>query len=399
MNQPPRVAFFTDCFHEVNGVALTSRQLEAFAQRREFPFFSLHIGPKTEKSQIGSITRLELTRSFLSFAIESDMSFDLAFMRYRSMVRKALQEFKPDLIHITGPGDVGILGAVLAYEIKVPLVASWHTNVHEYGGRRLESLARFLPKKWRASIGQFAEDQALNATLRYYQLAKVLLAPNAELIQMLERRARRPTFMMQRGVDTILFDPAKRSRKDDVFSIGFVGRLSAEKNVRFLADIERGLLERGLSNFKILVVGQGAEREWLGANLKHGEFGEVLKGEALAAAYADMDVFAFPSKTDTFGNVIQEAQASGVPSVVTNGGGPKFLVQDGVTGFIAQDDKDFIDHIAVLVANPELAHQMGTAARAQAMKASWDRVMENVYRAYEALKVNPSGAVGELQLV
>jgi glycosyltransferase involved in cell wall biosynthesis len=95
-----------------------------------------------------------------------------------------------------------------------------------------------------------------------------------------------------------------------------------------------------------------------------------------------MDVFAFPSRTDTFGNVILEALASGVPVVVTTGGGPKFLVQHGVTGFIAKDDREFIQSILELIQNPERHEEMRRAARQYACSMSWDRVFERVYEAY-----------------
>lgn len=105
------------------------------------------------------------------------------------------------------------------------------------------------------------------------------------------------------------------------FTLGFVGRLTVEKNVRLLVELEKALLGLGCKNFRFLIVGQGVLEPWLRENLRHGTFAGVLKGDALARAYAKMDVFTFPSRTDTFGNVVLEALASGVPAVVTNEGG------------------------------------------------------------------------------
>jgi phosphatidylinositol alpha 1,6-mannosyltransferase len=107
----------------------------------------------------------------------------------------------------------------------------------------------------------------------------------------------------------------------------------------------------------------------------------VLRGEALARAYAGMDVFVFPSHTDTFGNVVLEALASGVPAVVTPDGGPKSLVREGATGFVAADP-DFSAAVERLVKNPVLHAAMREQARAYAMSASWDAVFEKVYAAY-----------------
>ncbi|MEJ7606413.1 MAG: glycosyltransferase [Bryobacteraceae bacterium] len=157
---------------------------------------------------------------------------------------------------------------------------------------------------------------------------------------------------MQRGVDAVQFSPSRREPGVRPFTIGYVGRLSVEKNVRFLADVERTLQEAGKTDFRFLIAGSGGEQDWLSANLSHAEMLGVVKGEALAQAYANMDVFAFPSHTDTFGNVILEALASGVPAVVTTGGGPKFLVKSGVTGFIASDDRTFSHCILDLMNHP-----------------------------------------------
>jgi glycosyltransferase involved in cell wall biosynthesis len=126
-----------------------------------------------------------------------------------------------------------------------------------------------------------------------------------------------------------------------LFTLGYVGRLTVEKNVRLLVELEKALLEPGCKNFRFLIVGQEVLEPWLRKNLHHGTFAGVLKGDALARAYANMDVFTFPSRTDTFGNVVLEALASGVPAVVTNEGGPKFIIRNGETGFPVSDVREF----------------------------------------------------------
>jgi phosphatidylinositol alpha 1,6-mannosyltransferase len=158
-----RVAFFTDSFHEVNGVALTSREFVAFARRLSLPLLSVHAGPADRIFREASVTTVEIKRTWPRWTLEHDLAIDLLFLRHRKRLRVALDEFRPDLIHITGPGDMGILGAMLAYELHVPLVASWHTNLHEFGARRLEKLLRFLPESSRSVIGQWAERAALGA--------------------------------------------------------------------------------------------------------------------------------------------------------------------------------------------------------------------------------------------
>ncbi|MBL8213720.1 MAG: glycosyltransferase, partial [Bryobacterales bacterium] len=264
-----------------------------------------------------------------------------------------------------------------------PLAASWHTNVHEFGARRVEKLLSFAGKGVSGAIAGAAERAILAATVRFYRIAKTLFAPNPDLVRMLRDRTGRPTYDMRRGVDTVMYTPEKRRRTDRVFRMGYVGRITPEKSVRFLVDIEQALLKAGAPPFQFVVIGQGSEKEWLQANLRHAEFPGVLKGEALAQAYANLDLFVFPSKTDTFGNVVQEALASGVPAVVTAEGGPKYIVRSGESGFIAADDAAFVRCVLQVIGDPSLLANLRRQAREQACDTTWDRVFERIYEAYE----------------
>ncbi len=194
----------------------------------------------------------------------------------------------------------------------------------------------------------------------------------------------RPVFLMKRGVDTQLFTPARRNRLSHAFRLGYVGRLTAEKNVRFLADLMNALKMLTPQPCEIVIVGEGREESWLREHVPNAIFTGVLRGERLAEVYANMDLFVFPSRTDTFGNVILEALASGVPAVVTAEGGPKSLIKSGHTGFIAASDWDFISS-ANRVLNDRILHRhMSEAARSYASKQAWDSVFEQLFRNYES---------------
>jgi len=387
----PRVAYFPDSFHEVNGVAHTSRHFEAFARRKDLPFLCVRAGDRTENGapaliEDGNVWTLELPRGIFSFALEKDLRFDPAFPRHIPVIGEVLDRFRPDLIHITGPSEVGMLGAGLAHHRSLPLAASWHTNVHEYLARRSDWLLKFLPERQSQSAGQKIQDLTLAAAARFYSIAKVLYAPNIELCQLLELATGRPCLLMPRGVDTELFTPAKRSpvSADTPFILGFTGRLSIEKNITLLATIHSQLLEQGITNFRFLIIGQGDEGQWLRDRMPQAGFAGVLRGEALAQAYASMDLFVFPSHTDTFGNVVLEALASGVPAVVTPDGGPRYIVRENETGHIVSDES-FTPAIAALIADPAKHAAMREAARAYALTASWDAVFEGVYNGYNQI--------------
>ena len=383
----PRVAYFPDSFHEVNGVAHTSRHFEAFARRRNLPFLCVRAGDRTQAViEEGNVWTLELPRGFLSFALEKDLRLDPAFLRHIPLISEVLERFQPDLIHITGPSEIGILGAGLAYHLHLPLAASWHTNVHEYAARRANWFLRLLPKRQSAATGQKIEDLAMATAGRFYSLAQVLFAPNPELCALLECTTGRPCHLMPRGVDADLFHPAKRTRGPDDRErvLGFVGRLSIEKNIGLLVKIQEELDRRGVMNIRFLIVGHGRDEAWLRERLPQTEFTGVLRGEKLSAAYANMDLFVFPSHTDTFGNVVLEALASGVAAIVTPDGGPCTIVRDGETGRIVPDDQ-FAAAIAGLLADPVRLDQMRQDARAYALTASWDSVFEGIYQGYETI--------------
>jgi glycosyltransferase involved in cell wall biosynthesis len=384
MRNWPRVAFFSDSYHGVDGVATTCRNIVAAARRRELPFLAVHAGERNSHVQDGSLEILELDRGPISFPLDLHLRFDLLFTRHYAHVLRAVREFRAEVVHITGPGDVGITGARVAYELGIPLVASWHTNLHEFAAKRLWKLASLLPEGPRQGLTYLTQKYVLQACLRFYGIARVVLAPNQEHMDLIGATTGKPVFPMQRGVDAHLFSPVKRDTSDRIFRLGYVGRLRPEKNVRFLAEIEDSLQRDGIGNYRFLIVGEGSERAWLERRLRQADFTGELFGESLARAYANMDLFVFPSETDTFGNVVMEAMASGTPAIVTSKGGPKYQVQNGVSGFVATGEQDFIARIKQTMASPQLHRSLRLACRLAASRKSWENVLDELNQAYQA---------------
>lgn len=347
------------------------------------PFFCVHSGDRTRLTQSDCLTSLELKRGLASFRLDHDLYCDPLLSRYRSRVLSAIRLFQPDLIHITGPGDMGILGFWIAHLLRVPLVASWHTNLHEYLGRRLEKSFSFLPVETRRNLSSFAERQSLRACLWFYGHAKFTLAPNQPMVDLLYEQIGRPSFLMRHGVDTLAFSPRRNRRGDGPFRIGYVGRLTPEKNVRMMAELEQSLIARGKCNFCICLVGEGAEKIWLRNNLQFGELPGILRGEELANAFASMDAFVFPSRTDTFGLVLLEAMSCGVPVIARPEIARRVGFANGVTGFHAENPLDFAQSVIRLMENEDLRTNMSRAARAFACSISWDGVFDDVYQTYE----------------
>jgi glycosyltransferase involved in cell wall biosynthesis len=294
-----------------------------------------------------------------------------------------VKDFRPDVVQITGPSDVGALGALIAHRLNIPLAASWQTNVHQFARSRASSVMSFLPSALSSPLLEAVERWTFRAAARFYKIPQFLFAPNQEIVQVLEKNTGKPCSLMAHGVDTKVFNPEFRDREKGPFRIGYVGRLTAEKNVRLLARLEQSLLAMGHKDFRIVVVGDGAEGRWLREHTRQAEFTGVVTGRDLSRAFANMDVLVFPSETDTFGLVVLEAFASGVPAVVTAVGGPKFTVRHGSTGYVANDFDEFVAFTAALLTQPDLLSSMRTAAREYALTATWERVYENMYEVYE----------------
>jgi phosphatidylinositol alpha 1,6-mannosyltransferase len=378
------MALFPCTYREIDGVANTSRQFAAFAKERGYPFLLVHAGPRDEVVTDELITTVQLRRGPLKFPLDGHHEFDLLFLRHYSRILQLVRDFSPDVIHITGPSDVGILGALVAHNLGVTLAASWQTNIHQFAGCRVSGLLASWPKSWSTRLAAAAEFGSFHAAARFYKIPRLLFAPNLELVELLGKTTGKPCFLMSHSVDTEVFSPAFRERSGGPFRIGYVGRLTPEKNVRFLAQIERDLLAAGHRDFRIVLIGEGSEEKWLRENMAHAEFSGWLTGRDLSRAYAAMDAFVFPSETDTFGLAVLEALASGVPAVVAQRGGPAYTVEHGRSGYIAKQFQEFAPLLTNLMTQPELHDAMRLEARERAVSiGSWERIFAGMYNVYE----------------
>ncbi|MBA2378942.1 MAG: glycosyltransferase [Blastocatellia bacterium] len=382
----PRIALFADTYHELNGAANFLRRLAGFAKERDYPFLCVRAGDETGAEQDGSVTFLNIKRGRGSIPLDGSLRYDPFMWRNFAFVKKELKEFNPCGLHLTGLNDVSQLGFMHAHRSELPAVATWHTNAHEYAATRLLSKLPWIPEKTADRLGGVIERTTMKGLMKLYFLAQMQLAPNPELVDQIRDLTKRPSYLLRRGVDTDFLNPNKRDRSNDEIVLGFVGRLRPEKNVRMLAAIEKRLIAEGLTNYRFLVVGEGNERPWLTANLKRAEFTGEIHGDELARAFANMDLFVFPSLTDAFANVVLEAMSSGVPAISFAVGGPKFLIEDNVSGLIAEDEPDLAHKIAAVIRNPSMIEPMRPKARAFAEEHSWEHIFEKTYEFYRVLR-------------
>ena len=360
------------------------REFAAFAEHRGLPFCCVRGGPETKVTRAGSMTTVELKRG-VTFAVDKEVRCDPFFARHRYWAMEQVEAFRPDLIQIVGPSDIGVLGFWVSKHLGVPMVGSWHTNLHEYACRRIRKVLRATPPAVRDRAADTAERLGLRALMVLYRRSHFLVAPNRTMVDFLRERTGRPTYLMKHGVDTARFS-LRQKPADREFCIGWVGRLTPEKNVRAFAEIERRLLAAGERDFRLLLVGDGSEREWLRGHLQRAAFPGFLHGQELDAAFARMDAFVFPSRTDTFGLVILEAMASGVPVVLSPEAGACIGIRHGVEGFCSDD---LAEGVLSLMRSRDLRQSMGAAAQRFTRKHTWDGVFEDLYETYDTAFQNP----------
>jgi glycosyltransferase involved in cell wall biosynthesis len=294
---------------------------------------------------------------------------------------------RPDLVHIAVEGPLGFAALLAARSLELPISSSFHTNFHAYsrhyhvGFLRHAGLAYF---RW------------------FHNRTACTFAPSVDVIAALEASGFRNMHFMGRGVDVNMFNPAKR---DDALRASWgaqpetpvaicVGRLAAEKNLPLVVEAW-AQLRHALPDLKLVLVGDGPMRSSLARKFPETHFAGVRRGEDLARHYASGDLFLFASVTETFGNVVTEALASGLTVVAYDYAAARAHVRDGENGFLAGfDDPAAYCAAAARAASLRSAWpQLRAAARATALNLSWDRVVDDFENTLQGLIPQPVNGV------
>jgi glycosyltransferase involved in cell wall biosynthesis len=305
-------------------------------------------------------------------------------------VFRAIEAFRPDLIHVATEATLGWSALRFALRKRIPVVSSFHTNFDQYSDHYRLGWARWTI--WRY-LRWFH-----NRTLETY-------VPSEATIADLAAKGFERLVLWPRGVDGQLFRPDRPGRDeirrtlgfepDDVV-IGHVSRLAAEKNVLFLAEALQEVAER-CPNVRFLFVGDGPARPELERRMgPRARFVGYRGGTDLADHYAAADLFAFASVTETFGNVVLEALASGLPVVAIKAGGVGGIIRSGETGILVEPGSpasQMASALVGLVESPALRREMAEAARIHALGQTWDAIMGRLRDHYLAA-AGLSAAVG-----
>ena len=276
-----------------------------------------------------------------------------------------------DAIHVCSPGPAGIAGALLARALGLPLVGSYHTELTAYAAVR---------------SGQRRVAQAMQlAVSTFYNACDVVLSPSPAADEALAAIALPAQRVMRwdRGVDTQRFDPSLRDESllPAAINVMYSGRITREKGADLLADaflLARNRDSSGVGRrLHLVLAGGGPEQQRLRERLgDSATFLGWLEGAELARAYASADIFLFPSATDTFGQVILEAQASGLPTIAVAQGGPLSLIEHRVNGLLCDADaQQLADALIELAGSPLLREHLSRAALRSARARTWEQTL------------------------
>jgi len=368
-------AWFTDTLEDVNGVSTTIRKMTA-------------AGAAAAKELVVVASRGELGLSDIpiknfppigEFELPEYELQKLSFPPILQMLDYVQRERFTEII-ISTPGPVGLTALLAAKMLNLQTSGIYHTDFPQY--------IRILTEDG------FLESMAWRYMHWFYGQLDTVFVNSEEYRQSWIKRGFDPAKLkiLPRGLDTELFHPARRDSaffekfgaSNGALRLLYVGRVSREKDLDLLGEAYRRLRKEGLP-VQLFVVGDGPYSEAFAKSLPDAVFTGYLRGKDLAVAYASADIFAFPSTTDTFGNVILEAQASGLPVVVSDSGGPKELVADKATGLITKshDVDDFTRAIRTLVTNRTLRESLATSARESVTDRSWPRAFAKFWASTE----------------
>jgi glycosyltransferase involved in cell wall biosynthesis/predicted metal-dependent phosphoesterase TrpH len=358
----PRVAILVDGIGATHGITRVIQEI----RHRGVPGFDAEV--------VG--TDADVDRR-LSCAAEAELPYSpglrLGVPSVQSVVQ-ALADGGFDLIHACSPGPVGVVGALVGRSVGLPLIGSHHTELVTYAGVR---------------TGDAGLAQAMASVLgAFYAACELVLSPSRSADRALEALSvpLEKLIRWQRGVDCARFSPELRARgmfPQGSMNVLYAGRLEHEKGIALLAD---AFLEarREEPSVRLILAGGGTGEPYL-----RGRLGEAatflgwLHGAELARAYASADLLVFPSATDTFGQVVLEAQASGLPVVAVAAGGPLELIEHRMSGLLcAPEQEPLARSVLELARSPLLRSRLAAAGLTRARQRTWERAFERLAVGY-----------------
>ncbi|MGC8659294.1 MAG: glycosyltransferase [Desulfomonilaceae bacterium] len=378
------VGHFTDTFYEVNGVAATlRRQMEASKlTNKKYTVITCHSGESRNEGGIHNFEPIKV------YNLPEYPEQKLFYPPFLEMLNYCYSK-RFTHIHSATPGPVGLSALAISRILNLPIIGTYHTALPQY--------AEYLTKD------ALISDLMWKYTIWYYDQMDLVLAPSKSTAEELVAKGLNPAKLRitPRGVDKELFHPSRKNgslekycKNSEELKLLYVGRVSKEKNLEILVAAFKKLILHQ-TNVRLFVVGDGPYREEMEASLKDLPvvFTGYVKGYKLAEIFASADLFVFPSTTDTFGNVVLEAQASGLPVIVTDMGGPKENMIPGKTGMIVpgDDESALVRGLLEMLKEEPRLRKMGEAARLYTETRCFMSAFEKSWKFYEEVEASSNG--------
>jgi glycosyltransferase involved in cell wall biosynthesis len=366
-----RVAVVTESFlPRTDGVVRTVLELLRYIRSHDHQALVFAAGPGPARCEDFEVVRVRGPRFPLYPA--------LTVAPFSTHMAGMLRAWRPDVVHLASPFVLGVQGIHLGHALNVPVAAHYQTDIAAYAHHfKLGALAGI----------------ARRHLVQLHNACDITYAPTPSVRATLVAQGMRNVHVLGRGVDARLFHPDRRSPALRRVLLGegeqtvllYVGRLSTEKNLESLAP-----MLASLTGARLVFVGDGPHRAAL-ERVFHGlpaTFAGLQHGEELATYYASADVFVFPSLTETFGQVVQEAMASGLPVLAYRAGGVQDLFSHGSEGYFCPtgDADRWLALARLLTCDAALRAAMGARARRAAAARSWGSIFEQLLRDYAALR-------------
>ncbi len=367
-----RVAIFTDTFTpQVNGVAKTLERLTRYFQKENIAYSVFAPQHTAEDNFVANVNKM---RSIPLTILYPECRFSFPTPR----IKRELLAFKPDLIHIATPFNMGLCGLYYAKKLNIPVVGSYHTDFDAYlRYYKIEFLSNML---W-------------NYLKWFHSHMQKNFVPSPETLHQLKHKGFQALSIWGRGVDCTLFHPAyntdlfrKKYNITAKYVLSYVGRIAPEKDIDTLQELIVKTVHTR-NDIHWLIAGDGPLATSLceAVPKTNVTFTGYLQGEDLAETYAGSDLMVFPSATETFGNVVLESLACGTPVIGANSGGVKNIITDGKTGILCEpkNEDSFLSSIYKLLNNEEMRKQISLDARSYAATQSWDEIFSNLLMHYD----------------
>ncbi|MEM9084234.1 MAG: glycosyltransferase family 1 protein, partial [Planctomycetota bacterium] len=402
LERPMRVSLFTDTLGDVNGVC---RFIQNVAHRAMTTGRDLQVITSTT-FDVPTWKNIYNFEPFFSTKMPKYEQLEIVLPPVMKILRH-IDRHQPDVIHISTPGPVGLIGFIAAKMLRVPVLGVYHTDFPAYIDRLFDDHA--FTKICEAYMKFFYDPfrSIFTRSNDYVDSLVSLGMPRERIVRLmpgLETSKFNRTFKDETIWEKIAAeggDSSHRALLRDSVKVLYVGRVSVEKNMPLLNAVwktaHKRLTEMGV-DVDLVVVGDGPYRKVMEKELKGCDvhFLGFRLGQELSTIYASSDMFVFPSTTDTLGQVVMESQSSGLPVVVTNIGGPKEVVEHGRTGYVlaADDAEAWVNAIVDLVSNREKCQQMGEDASVSMESFDISNSFEHFWEVHEQAWHEHLGTLG-----